>query len=112
MVSVRKPKQFEIYWANLDPVVGSEIQKTRPCIVVSPDIMNNLLNTVMVIPLTKTIIDWPFRQSIEINGEKSSAACDHLRSISTTRLGNKIAALDPNAGNQLLECLRAIFDRA
>lgn len=111
MASIRKPKQFEVYWAKFDPVVGSEIQKARPCVVVSPDIMNKLLNTVMVVPLTKTFIGWPFRLPIAVKGEKSSAACDHLRSISTERLGNKIAVLDPKVGNQLLESLRDIFDR-
>jgi len=81
MVSTREIKRSEVYWAKLDPAVGSEIQQTRPWIVVSPDILNNLLNTILVVLLTKMFIDWPFRLTIALKNQESSAACDHLRSI-------------------------------
>ena len=58
-------KKFDIYWTNLDPTVGGEIKKTRPCIIVSPDIINGVVQTVIVVPITSTIIDWPFRVKIQ-----------------------------------------------
>jgi mRNA interferase MazF len=111
MASIKEVKQFDVYWATFDPAVGSEIQKTRPCIIVSPDIMNNLLNTVLVIPLTKTFIDWPFRISMWINGKQSSAACDHLRAISKERLGKKVMVLEPGVQDKVLDTLQNIFVR-
>lgn len=109
MASTKIAKQFDIYWANLDPTVGSEIKKKRPCIIVSPDIMNDLLNTVLVVPITSTIINWPFRVTITSTDKVSSAACDHLRSISVERLSNEIGTLNQKEQNQILEILRTIF---
>jgi mRNA interferase MazF len=111
MVSTKEVKQFDVYWATFDPAIGSEIRKTRPCIVVSPDIMNNLLNTVLVVPLTKTFIDWPFRLTITVNGKQSSAACDHLRSISKERVGDRITVLGAAEQEQILNTLQTIFVR-
>ena len=107
--STKKIEQFEIYWVNLDPTLGSEIQKTRPCIVVSPSEMNTALKTVMVMPLTSTIIDWPFRTLINIAGKNSSAACDQLRTISKERLVNKIGSITHAEKNKVIEILQAIF---
>ena len=110
MASTKEVEQFDIYWANLDPTIGSEIKKTRPCIVVSPDIMSSLLNTVLVVPITSTIINWPFRMTITSTGKVSSAACDHLRSISVKRLNKKIGSLNKKESDQILELLRTIFN--
>ena len=60
-------QQFDIIWVNLDPTVGKEIKKTRPCVVVSPDELNDNLDTLIVVPLTRTIKKWPFRITITIN---------------------------------------------
>jgi len=102
-------KQFEAYWASLDPTKGSEIQKTRPCIVVSPDEMNESLKTVIVVPLTSTIIDWPFRTTVMVTGKKSSAACDQLRTIAKERLREKISSISSSEKNKILGILQAIF---
>ena len=107
--STKEFKQFDIYWANLNPTKGSEIKKVRPCIIASPDIMNNLLNTVLVVPLTSTIINWPFRLTINSTGKLSSAACDHLRSISVDRLTKKVGTLNQKEQKQIIEVLRTIF---
>ena len=109
MDSTKVIKQFDIYWANLNHSMGSEIKKIRPCIIVSPDIMNKLLNTVLIVPITSTIINWPFRMTINSTDKPSSAACDHIRSISVERLSKKIGTLSQKEQNQILEILRTIF---
>jgi mRNA interferase MazF len=108
-VSARVIKQFEIYWANLDPTVGSEIKKRRPCVVVSPDVMNKTLKTVLVVPVTSTIINWPFRMLIKSIGKESSAACDQLRTVSIERLSTKIGSLNQTEQKQILDVLVSIF---
>ena len=105
-ISIRR---FDIYWVDLDPTKGSEIQKIRPCIVVSPEEMNRVLRTIMVIPLTSTIIDWPFRTTITSGAKKSSAACDQLRTISKERLRHKIGSLTQSERSAVLEILHDIF---
>jgi mRNA interferase MazF len=109
MASTKQAKRFDIYWADLDPTKGSEIQKTRPCIIVSPDEMNQALRTVMVVPLTSTIIDWPFRTAITTAGRQSSAACDQLRTIAKERLGRKLGSVVPAEQRQLIDILQAVF---
>lgn len=102
-------KQFDVYWVNLDPAVGSEIRKTRPAIIVSPDVMNHAVNTVVVVPITKTIIHWPFRATIKVAKQKSSAACDHIRSVSRKRLQNKIGTLSRAEQQEVLQILQTMF---
>lgn len=107
--SAKLVERFDIYWVDLDPTKGSEIQKTRPCIIVSPNEMNEGLKTVMAVPLTSTIIDWPFRTAVTIANKKSSAACDQLRTISKERLRNKIGSLSPSEKEAISEILQTIF---
>lgn len=106
------PNQFEIYWTDLDPTKGSEIQKTRPCVIVSPNELNHLLKTVMVIPMTSTIIDWPFRVTIKSGGRIVSVACDQLRSISKERLGAQIGTLSEEEQIEVLELLQSLFSQS
>ena len=109
MASTKPAKRFDIYWVELDPTKGSEIQKTRPCVIVSPDEMNEALQTVMVVPLTSTIIDWPFRLTMNVTSKKSSAACDQLRTISKERLRDKLGSVSPAERRRLIDTLQAIF---
>ncbi len=102
-------KQYDIYWVNLDPTIGSEMKKKRPCIVVSPDIMNKIVKTVLVVPITKTIINWPFRTTIRSTGKISSAACDQLRAVSKKRILNKAGSLDVQEQRRLMYILQEMF---
>ncbi len=102
-------KRFDIYWVNLDPTVGKEIKKTRPCVVVSPDFMNNALGTVTVVPLTSTIIDWPFRMKLRIKGKVSSAACDQLRTVTKERLKTQAGRLTALESSKLASIIQEIF---
>ncbi|OGL38633.1 hypothetical protein A3J32_00020 [Candidatus Saccharibacteria bacterium RIFCSPLOWO2_02_FULL_46_7] len=101
--------QFEIYWVNLDPVVGREIKKTRPAIIVSPDVMNKTVDTLIVVPLTRRVIDWPFRMAVQLGDQLVSAACDHIRSVSKKRLQNKIGSLNQKDRQKILALIQEIF---
>ena len=78
---MQKNERFAVFWFDPEPTIGAELRKIRPCIVVSPEIMNNAVRTVLVTPLTSSIKSWPFRTTVTVNGQKSSAACDQIRSI-------------------------------
>jgi mRNA-degrading endonuclease toxin of MazEF toxin-antitoxin module len=70
MASARFPMQGEVWWVNLDPTVGKEIKKRRPCLIVSPDDMNAHLGTVIAAPITSTIRVWPSRVAITLQRKK------------------------------------------
>lgn len=102
-------KRFDIHWIDLNPTRGSEIQKTRPCIIASPDVMNTYLDHVIVIPITTTIRDYPFRMSLILKQKKQSIACDHIRSVDRSRIGKKIGTLPSRKRRVLSELLIEIF---
>lgn len=103
------PKQSSVYWFDPEPAKGSELRKVRPCIVVSPDEMNEHLRTVLVVPLTSTIQPWPFRTVITLLGQKSSAACDQLRAIDKQRLKAYIGDVRPAERRKLYGLLQSII---
>lgn len=111
MAGVKHPLRFEVYWVKLDPTVGSEIAKTRPCIVVSPDALNARLHTVLVVPLTSIIRDYPMRPILEILGKKSQAVTDQLRSVDKSRLMKSMGKLTPAQATSLLQILQEMFAR-
>ena len=79
-------EQYCAYWVTLDPTQGSEIAKTRPCVVVSPDELNDYLNTVVIVPLTSTLRNYPFRVQCVVTGKKGELAIDQIRTVDKTRL--------------------------
>ena len=85
--------RFDVYWANLDPTIGSEMKKTRPVIVVSPDVMNRNLNTVIVCPLTSSLKNYPTRVNLIIAGKEGAIALDQIRTIDKERLAKRITSL-------------------
>lgn len=90
---VKSIEQYEVYWISLDPTLGSEIAKTRPCVVVSPNEMNQFLRTVIVIPITSTIKNYPFRVECLISNRKGAIATDQIKVIDKVRIGSKIGKL-------------------
>jgi len=87
-------KQYEIYWINLDPTVGSEIQKTRPGIVITPDNMNNNIDTIIIAPLTTKSHDYPTRIKTNVAGKECWIVLDQLRAIDKSRLKDKIGEMN------------------
>jgi len=88
-----KVHQYEVYWIALDPTQGSEMAKTRPCVVVSPDEMNEFLKTLIIIPITSTIKTYPWRISCVISNKQGSIATDQIKVIDRARIGSKIGKL-------------------
>ena len=107
----RIPRRDEIWLVSLDPTHGSEIKKTRPCLVVSPDEMNQHLQTVIVAPMTTTIRPYPTRVSVRFQGKSGQVALDQRRAIDRQRLVRKLGAVPPNAAQQTSEVLLEMFSR-
>ncbi len=100
--------QFEIYTVSLDPTKGSEIKKTRPCLVVSPNEMN-VLNTVIVAPMTTKGITFPTRVPLVFQSKKGQIAVDQIRAIDKTRLNQKIGTLNHQTAIKVLNVLQEMF---
>ena len=103
------PRLLEVYLAALDPTMGSEIQKTRPCVVVSPDEMNRHLRTVLVAPLTSSGRDYPWRVPVLFEARQGHAALDQLRAVERTRLVKRLGTLSESEGRAMLDSLTEMF---
>jgi len=92
-------KRYEIRWVALDPTAGAEMAKTRPAVIVSLDALNEHLQTVTVCPLTSQLHPtWRTRMAVRCGRRRAEIAVDQIRTISKSRLGNKVATLtDPEA---------------
>lgn len=102
-------KRFDVYLINLDPVVGSEIQKTRPCLVVSPDEMNRYIRTVIVAPMTTAGKDYPTRVSCSFKKKKGRVVLDQIRTIDKIRLIKKIGTIDSETQLKVISILQRMF---
>lgn len=94
--------RFGVYWAILDPTIGSEIKKTRPVVIVSPDVVNNNLNTVLVAPLTSTLRDYPTRVRVKIGGKFGDVAIDQLRALDKSRIASRLGILSKTESIELI----------
>src|SRR5690242_6668517 len=101
--------RFDVWLTPLDPSLGSELRKTRPCVVVSPDATNKHLNTVVVVPLTTAQHSYAFRLDFDFLDHHAQAAIDQVRVIDRSRLISKVGELDQPVGQQLLSALRRFF---
>ena len=86
--------QYEIYWVNLDPTIGREMKKTRPCVILSPDDMSRFIGTVIIAPVTSTIRAYPSRVKFVLNGKTNMIALDQIKTIDKVRLQDKIGKLN------------------
>jgi mRNA interferase MazF len=95
VVARRRPiGRFEIYLVGLDPTLGSEMQKMRPCLVVSPDEMNRHVSTVIVAPMTRASRGYPTRVPIRFQRKEGEVALDQLRAVDQSRLARRVGAAD------------------
>jgi mRNA interferase MazF len=101
--------RFSVWWTDLEPVRGSEIAKTRPCVVVSPDELNAHLKTVVVMPMTSAVRPWPFRLSLSFNGKDGQVCVDQIRTIDKTRLKSRAGALDEHQTASLKALIREMY---
>ena len=86
-------KQYSIVLVNLDPTIGNKIKKTRPCVIVSPNEMNNFLRTIIVVPMTTNLKKYPTRVEVTHNSEKGMIAIDQIRTIDKSRIIKKFNVL-------------------
>ena len=100
------PRRGEVWLVNLDPVVGREIAKSRPALVVSPDELNAHLDTVIACPMTSTVRPWPFRVDTVFARRRGSIAIDQVRVLDRERLVRRLGRLDPQP---VLARLREMF---
>ena len=107
----RAPRRDEVWLVSLDPTHGAEIQKTRPCLVVSPDEMNQYLQTVIVVPMTTTMRPYPTRVPLRFQGKSGQAALDQLRAVDRQRLVRKLGTVSPSTAQQASAVLLELFSR-
>lgn len=106
---VKEINQYEVYWISLDPTQGSEMAKTRPCVVVSPNEMNQYLHTLVIIPITSTIKTYPWRIHCTISGKQGSVATDQIKVVDRARIGSKISSLSNVEISKLKEVLQRML---
>ncbi len=110
-VAVRRlPSRGEVYLVELDPTRGSEIRKTRPCLVVSPDELNHHLRTVIVAPMTTGGQAYPFRPACRFGGKSGRVALDQLRTVDRERLSRRLGVLSPAGIAAVFAVLAEMFD--
>lgn len=102
-------KRFEVYLINLDPTIGSEIQKTRPCLIISPDEMNRFIRTVIVAPMTTKGTAYPTRVSCKFQRKRGQVVLDQIRTVDKARLVKKLGKLDEQAQAEVLSVLAEMF---
>ena len=102
-------KRFDVYLINLDPTIGSEIQKTRPCLVISPDEMNRFIRTVIVAPMTSKGATYPTRVACRFQGKQGQIVLDQIRTVDKARLVRKLGKIDKQARAEVLSLLGEMF---
>mgnify|MGYP001097107500 FL=1 len=102
-------KRFDVYLVNLDPTVGSEIKKTRPCLIISPDEMNRNIRTVIVAPMTSAQKEYPTRVSCAFQKKKGQIVLDQLRTIDKARLMKKLGTIDSKNQLEVISILQQLF---
>ncbi len=102
-------KRFDVFLINLDPTVGSEIRKSRPCLIISPDEMNQYIATVIVAPMTTKGRDYPTRVACTFKGKNGQVVLDQIRTVDKSRLIQKQGKLAKDAQENVLSILAKLF---
>lgn len=101
--------RFEVHLVNLDPTVGREIRKTRPCLVVSPDEMNHAIATAIIAPMTTKGRSYPTRVACRFSGRSGQVVLDQIRTVDQSRLVKKLGRVDARTAERVLEVLQELF---
>ena len=101
--------RFDVYLVNLDPTVGSEIKKTRPCVVISPDEMNRYIRTVIVAPMTTKGRPYPTRVECRFERKDGQVVLDQIRTVDRIRLVKRLGRLSRAAQDKILGGLSEMF---
>ena len=102
-------KRFDVYLVSLDPTVGAEIQKTRPCLVISPDEMNSAIQTAIIAPMTTKSRNYPTRVPCRFEAKESHIILDQLRTVDQVRLITHLGRISPATQKRVLSVLAELF---
>ena len=102
-------KRFDVYLVTLDPAIGSEIQKSRPALIISPDEMNRHIRTVIIAPLTTKGRDYPTRVPCAFEGKTGQIVLDQIRTVDKSRFVKHLGTLDELTQQLVLQCLDEMF---
>ena len=102
-------KRFDIFLINLDPTIGSEIRKARPCLIISPDEMNNFIATVIIAPMTTKGRDYPTRVPCTFKRKSGQIVLDQIRTVDKIRLIKKLGTIDVNTQEKIFSTLAEMF---
>jgi mRNA interferase MazF len=102
-------RRFDVYLVNLDPTVGSEIRKTRPCLIVSPDEMNTFIRTVIIAPMTTKERLYPSRVDCEFEGKAGQIVLDQIRTVDKIRLVKRLGRIDDQTQARVLTVCGELF---
>ncbi len=103
--------RFDVYLVSLDPTLGHEIKKTRPCVIISPDEMNHHIGTVIVAPMTSRGRDYPTRVNCTFQKVSGQVVLDQIRTVDKIRLVKRLGALSPAVADQMLAVLNEMFQK-
>lgn len=101
--------RFDVFLISLDPAQGSEIQKTRPCLVISPDEMNRKIRTVIIAPMTTSLRDYPSRITVNFMERIAQVALDQIRTVDKSRLMKKMGQITKEVSHKVLQALQELF---
>jgi len=102
-------KRFDVYLVSLDPTVGAEIQKTRPCLIISPDEMNAYIQTAIIAPMTTRARSYPTRVSCRFEGKDAHIVLDQLRTVDKSRLIKRLGRISSATQKHVLVVLAELF---
>jgi mRNA interferase MazF len=102
-------ERFNICLVRLDPTTGAETPKTRPCLIVSPDELNQAVSTVIIAPMTTVRRGWPTRVELTFQGKTGEIALDQIRAVDKSRLMKRLGKLDSATADAVLDTLGELF---
>ncbi len=103
--------RFDVFLVSLDPTLGHEIKKTRPCVIISPDEMNHHIGTVIVAPMTSRGRDYPTRVNCTFQKVSGQVVLDQIRTVDKIRLVKRLGTLSPAVADQMLSVLNEMFQK-
>jgi len=101
--------RYGVYLVNLDPTIGSEIKKTRPCVIISPNEMNENISTIIIAPLTSTQRNYPTRINCHVQGKEGQIVLDQIRTVDKKRLIKKIGTINKRTRLRLHKVINEMF---
>jgi mRNA interferase MazF len=102
-------RRFDVYLVSLDPTVGREIQKARPCLIISPDEMNRYIGTVIIAPMTTKGRGYPTRVACTFQGKRGQVVLDQIRTVDKSRLITRLGRIDGQTQTAVLSVLNEMF---